>query len=236
MIATRHILFTALFILATASILSARSWKEVGSDRAIDGDFVKLDGENLVIRRSNCAIVNIPLSKFSDEDQAFAKARAAPAAAPAREGSADDQVVLGGVHLCCGGCEKGVNNALSDIEGIEVGVDRGGKTVTLSGPKIAEGLEALASNGYYGESSNKDFKMADVAASEDKADSVEVSGMHLCCGACVKAVDKALADVKGFESHDAAKNSFTFTVSGDKITPAEVLVALRARGLSGTAK
>lgn len=234
MIPTRPILLSAIFILATGSILSARTWKEAGSDRSFDGEFVKIDGENVVIRRSNGSIISVPLAKFSEDDQAFVKEQAAPSAAP--EGSTGDEVVLSGVHLCCGKCETGVNNALSGIEGLEVGVDRGAKTVTLSGSRIAEGLEALASKGYYGESSSKDFKIAESTASDQKADSVEVEGVHLCCGSCVKAVDKAMAKVDGFSSHNAAKDSSTFTVEGDKITPADVLAALRAEGLSGIVK
>ncbi|MBW3542868.1 MAG: heavy-metal-associated domain-containing protein, partial [Planctomycetes bacterium] len=51
----------------------------------------------------------------------------------AKEGQKADKVVLTGVHLCCGACAKGVQEALKDLKGAEqVDVDRDEKTVTIS--------------------------------------------------------------------------------------------------------
>ncbi|MFT4589989.1 MAG: copper chaperone CopZ, partial [Limisphaerales bacterium] len=41
-------------------------------------------------------------------------------------------------------------------------------------------------------------------------------GLHLCCGACVKAVDKVVSSVDGATGHDAAKGAKVVTVKGKK--------------------
>ena len=50
-------------------------------------------------------------------------------------------------------------------------------------------VQAVAAAGYYGKSDNP--KAAIAAGVEDvKVTSANVSGVHLCCGKCVRAVDK----------------------------------------------
>jgi thioredoxin-related protein len=52
--------------------LQARSWKEAGSDRTLEGDYVRTEGDQVVIRKAGGTTVKITLSKLSEEDQKFA--------------------------------------------------------------------------------------------------------------------------------------------------------------------
>ncbi|MEI6674235.1 MAG: thioredoxin family protein [Verrucomicrobiota bacterium] len=67
-------------LLAVAA--DARTWKEAGSDRAIVGEYVRTEGENVVITRSTGITAKIPLSRLSEDDQKFAVEQAAAKAAP----------------------------------------------------------------------------------------------------------------------------------------------------------
>ncbi len=232
---TAATIVVTLLAVSMTALVQARTWSEAGSDRTLEGDFVKVDGDNVVIRRSNGTTVNVPLAKLSEPDQTFVKEQTAPKELEIPE----EGVVLSGVHLCCGGCKRGVDNALADIKDIKYTVDTDAETVTFakaSSSLIQEAMNALAAKGYYGISDLEELQIADVEISDKKADSVEVNGVHLCCGSCVKAVTRAMENVDGYESHDAAKDAETFVVSGKNISPSDVLAALRAEGLSGTVK
>ncbi len=65
---------------------------------------------------------------------------------------------------------------------------------------------------------------------------LEVSGVHLCCGDCVDAVEEALAEVANIEDIDIKKGENKFTVSGKKVDAAKIGEALNAAGLSGKAR
>jgi thioredoxin-related protein len=75
------------FSLAAFAILSitadARTWKEAGGDRTIEGDYVRTEDDKVVITRPNGAAVKVPLARLSDEDKKFVADQAAAAAPPA---------------------------------------------------------------------------------------------------------------------------------------------------------
>ncbi len=58
--------------------LEARAWKEAGSDRSLDGEYARTDGEQVVIVRANGTSVKVPLAKLSDEDKKFVAEQTAP--------------------------------------------------------------------------------------------------------------------------------------------------------------
>jgi len=60
----------------------ARTWKEAGSDRTVEGNYVKTEGENVVITRANGTSIKIPLSRLSDEDKQFVSDQEAAKAPP----------------------------------------------------------------------------------------------------------------------------------------------------------
>ena len=61
---------------------------------------------------------------------------------------------------------------------------------------------------------------------------LKLEGVHLCCGKCVSAVDKAVKSVSGVKEHTAKKNAATFEVTGD-FNDQEVVEALQKAGLTG---
>jgi thioredoxin-related protein len=70
-------LFSAV-ALALPVTLEARTWKEAGSDRSIEGDYLKTEGDQVVIRKAGGTTVKIALSKLSEEDQKFVAEQSAP--------------------------------------------------------------------------------------------------------------------------------------------------------------
>lgn len=65
----------------------AKTWKEAGSDRTLEGDYVRTEGEQVIIRKPGGTTFKIALSKLSEEDQKFVAAQA-----PAKEAVADKDV------------------------------------------------------------------------------------------------------------------------------------------------
>jgi len=62
---------------------------------------------------------------------------------------------------------------------------------------------------------------------------VTVSNVHLCCGACVKAVDKALADLEGVKGvSDAKAKTIAISATSDKAAQTAI-DALAAAGFHG---
>ena len=130
---------------------------------------------------------------------------------------ADTKVTLSGVHLCCKGCVKGVSKAVEQSGG-KAACDAKAGTVVISGDKetIEKALESVAKAGYYGKSDNEALSIAcQGGAKDEKVKSLTLSGAHLCCGKCVKAVTKAMDATDGADAHTAKKGSKTFEVSGN---------------------
>ena len=150
--------------------------------------------------------------------------------------AADISVKLTDVHLCCQGCVKGAQHAVSDIHGVTTSVDQDEGTVTLTGPDTAtvqKAADSLVAAGYFGKSSDPDIKLnPDSGASGQQVQSLEVKGVHLCCGKCVKSVNEALSAVPGVKSNTAAKGAKSFTVTGD-FNDKDVFAALQKAGLTG---
>ena len=63
-------LLTALYLTLPAS-LEARTWKEANSERSLEGEFARTEGDTVVIVRSNGSSVKIPVAKLTDEDKKF---------------------------------------------------------------------------------------------------------------------------------------------------------------------
>ena len=152
--------------------------------------------------------------------------------------AADVSVKLTDVHLCCQSCVKGVDKAVATVPGVTAAADQDDGTVTLTAPDTAtaqKAVDALVAAGYFGKSSDPAIKVnADTGAKGEKVQSLEVNGVHLCCGKCVKSVNTALSSVPGVTGNTAAKGAKSFTVAGD-FNDQEVFAALQKAGLTGTA-
>lgn len=142
-----------------------------------------------------------------------------------------DTVKLTGVHLCCKGCVKGIETAVKK-SGVKAEVDRKAKSVILDGSPgaVKKALAAIGKAGYTGKTDGKQ-KVPAATAAKGKVSSAKIEGVHLCCGACVKAVNKALGNVPGIQTNTAEKRVKVFEVSGS-FEPQAVLDALAAAGLS----
>jgi periplasmic mercuric ion binding protein len=152
--------------------------------------------------------------------------------------AADVSVKLTDVHLCCPSCVKGVEKAVAPVHGVTAKADMDEGTVDLTGPDTAtvqKAVDALTAAGYYGKSSDAGIKVnAATGAKDQKVQSLQVEGVHLCCGKCVKSVNTALSSVAGVTGNTAAKGAKSFTVTGN-FNDKEVFDALQKAGLTGKA-
>ncbi len=151
--------------------------------------------------------------------------------------AADTNVKLSNVHLCCPGCEKGVDKAVAGVSGATSKCDKDAGTVTITAPDVAtaqKAVDAMVKAGYFGQTTDSNIKVKDeTGAKKGKIQSLKVSGVHLCCGKCVGAVNEALSKVKGVKGNTASKGAETFEVTGDfKAKP--VFEALNKAGFAGT--
>ena len=153
---------------------------------------------------------------------------------PASMALAETTVKLSNVHLCCNSCVKGIEASVGKVEGAKVVADKDAGTVTITAPDDAiakKAVGAVANAGYYGKSDNAKIKLGAPKASDEKVESVKVTGLHLCCGKCVKAFDAAVKKVDGVKGHDAADKAKSATVTGN-FSPKALIAALNEAGLN----
>lgn len=140
------------------------------------------------------------------------------------------------VHLCCGKCVTGAEKAVNSVAGAKGTADKDAGTVVITAPDKAtaqKGAEALVAAGFFG-SSDQVVLDATTGAKNAKVQTLEVKDVHLCCGKCVKGLDKALKTVPGVTSHTGAPGDKSFTVSGD-FNDKDVFDALQKAGFTGKA-
>jgi periplasmic mercuric ion binding protein len=148
---------------------------------------------------------------------------------------ADDVTAkISDVHLCCDSCVKIANKTVATVDGVKATVDKDAGTIELTGPDKAalqKAADALTAAGFFGDST--DVKIdASTGAKGEKVQTLTITGVHLCCGKCVKAVDKAVKSVPGVTGDTATKNAESFTVTGD-FNDKDVFDALQKAGLTG---
>ena len=145
-------------------------------------------------------------------------------------------ITLKKVHLCCDSCVRGVEKSIQGIEGVTVKADKDAGTVTLESSDkraVQKALNALAAGGYFGQSDKPELRPVAPNGTKGKTvQSVIVTGVHLCCGGCVKAIDRAVKQTPGATGHTAKKNAVTFEVTGSFIDQ-KFFEALQREGLNG---
>lgn len=149
-------------------------------------------------------------------------------------------VEVKGAHLCCGACVKAVAGTLGKVKGVSDAMcDREAGTITFKAEnaKVArQGLRRLAFAGFYGKAS-VDGKAAKMPPSRvkkgQKADSIAIRNVHLCCGGCVTAATKAVKAVDGVEGVEADRKKNTLTVTGKQFDVAAAIAALNKAGFNG---
>jgi copper chaperone CopZ len=148
--------------------------------------------------------------------------------------AADTTAKISNVHICCNSCVKGINTAVATVPGASAVADMDEGTVKITGPDVAtvqKAADALVAAGYFGTSS--DVKLdATTGAKDQKVQTMTVSGVHLCCGKCVKSVNEAVKTVPGVQATTAKKGATSFDVTGD-FNEKDVMAALQKDGLTG---
>lgn len=147
---------------------------------------------------------------------------------------ADATITVNGVHNCCGGCAKGITKAIESVKGATAAVD--GETVTITAkntPTVKKAFEALVGAGYSG--TGEGIEAPKEASSTRVLKGATVSGAHLCCGKCVKAVEKAVASVKGVTGSKIESKASVFEVEGE-FSEGDLIVALNKAGFHGVVK
>lgn len=240
--ANRLVLLAAAVVLAVSAFhAAARTFTRSADGKTLEGEFVRMkDDKTAFIKRADGQTIELPVAILTEEDQAFIKEAAATGTPGEKKElpAGETLVALTGAHLCCGGCKKSVQSA---VEG--TGIENYELTITpedvislkaASGKDAQKALDAIAAAGYYGKSDHEAVVIPDLEASDDEqVESLTVSGVHLCCGGCVKAVTAAVEATDGAEKHTAEKDSESFEITG-KFKTADLLAALRAEGLNGT--
>lgn len=148
-----------------------------------------------------------------------------------------------GVHLCCGACVSDAQKSLKGVEGVtSVSADRDSKLVafTAADDKAAQsGIEALAKAGFYGTATHGEKEIAFPASGVKKGERVDtltLTGVHLCCGACVTGAKEALKEVEGLTGIDIDRNDGVVKLTGKNIDAAAAVGALNKGGFAGTVK
>lgn len=152
-----------------------------------------------------------------------------------------ETVTVRDTHLCCGGCATGAEGALADVKGVtDAAADVNAKVVSFEADDMEaaeRGLRALADAGFYGTAAYGKKKIAyptPKIPKGAKSNAFVLGGLHLCCGACVTATQKALADVKGVAVIDIDRNEETIKISGDGVLIQDAIKALHRAGFYGS--
>jgi copper chaperone CopZ len=128
---------------------------------------------------------------------------------------------------------KAVAKAVSEVQGVTAKCDQDAETVTLTATDDAaaqKGLDALAAAGFHGTTGNDKLTIKDDSGVKPgKVKSLEVTGVHNCCGSCTTRIKKALNEVSGATSSTVQKQERTFTVEGD-FEAADLVKTLNAAG------
>jgi|SRR5579871_3111682 len=148
-----------------------------------------------------------------------------------------------GVHLCCGQCVSLAKEALTGIDGVsDVNVDRSAKSITLKAAdeKAAKAaIEKLADAGFHGAATldTKEIAFPESGAKKgDKAKTVVISGVHLCCPACVEGVKTALKDREDIKDQQFDRTARTVTLTGSDVDIVAAIAALNKAGFHGIIK
>lgn len=147
------------------------------------------------------------------------------------------------VHLCCGACIAAVDEALTDVKGVEdVAADLNTKTIrfTAADDKAAEaGLAALAKHGFFGQAKHGGKKLAfpsNGAKKGEKSNQIVLHGVHLCCGACVIGAKKSLENVPGLAEILVDRAGGKITLKGAGMETSKAFDALNAGGFYASLK
>jgi len=152
--------------------------------------------------------------------------------------AATNTVEVKGPHICCKQCVSVVGNILGKVDGVsDVKADTKTKTVTFTATNdqaAKAGVQALIKGGFFGAATqgNNAIPVETPAAKGEKADVVTVKDVHVCCGACQKAINTLFKDSK--VSFTGKGPQRTVRIEGKGLDTGEVLEALHKTGFNGS--
>jgi uncharacterized protein (TIGR03067 family) len=73
---TTCLILSVVFLFGVLTAVHARTWTEATSGRTVEGEFVKMLGDAVVVRLAGGTTVQLPLVRLSEADQTFVKAQA----------------------------------------------------------------------------------------------------------------------------------------------------------------
>jgi periplasmic mercuric ion binding protein len=153
------------------------------------------------------------------------------------------EVKIEGVHLCCAQCISGAKTTLKSVEGVtnaDANQDSASITFVAADDKAAAaGIDALAKAGFRGNAKHGDKVLEFPGANVDKgskADTVTITGVHLCCPACYRAAEGALKSVAGVDAVKSDRAAKTIECSGKGVDMTAALEALFKAGFQASVK
>ena len=151
-----------------------------------------------------------------------------------KQSAPETKIELRQVHMCCEGCAQEVESILTKVAGVKgVNVDQKTRTARFMvvDTKIAQAaLDALASDGFHGESGSKDYVFKDDSgAKAGKVSSLTLTGFHNTCGGCVTAFREAIKGVPGITGDNLKAKVTTCEIRGN-FDAAELVQALNKGG------
>jgi hypothetical protein len=127
---------------------------------------------------------------------------------------------------------------LGKVEGVSnVTASTETKTVTFTATNdqaAKAGVEALIKGGFFGKATQGDkaISVETPTPKAEKADVVTVNDVHVCCGACQKAINKLFKDSK--VSYSGKGPQRTVRIEGTGLDTGEVMEALHKAGFNGS--
>ena len=134
---------------------------------------------------------------------------------PAGAVLAAETMKLTDMHICCGGCTKGILKAVEGLTAVKVTVDQDAEEATIVADDKAAGIKALkaiAAAGYHASIDGKTIDMENAPAG--KVTRLTVSNAHNCCGACTTAIKGAIKTVAGVEADTCKPKQAEFVIEG----------------------
>ena len=148
-------------------------------------------------------------------------------------------VEVKGPHICCAQCVRIVNQILGSVDGVsDVKPDSKTRSVSYKArdTKAAEaGLKALVEGGFYGQATLAGKELPTTVSAPAKgaqAAKVTVKEVHVCCGACQKAINKLFDGAT--VSYEGPGPKRTVVIAGSNLTTGQIIEALRKGGFNGT--
>lgn len=145
---------------------------------------------------------------------------------------------LTNMHICCGGCTKGILKAVDGMTAVKVMVDQDSEETTITGSdkaSVQKAIDAIAAAGYHATVAGDGLSMAPGTAPDGKVKSLKIANAHNCCGACNVAIRKALQTVPGVAGDTCKSKAMEFEVTGD-FEPKAVVAALEKAGFHVSVK